>query len=259
MSSANNACAYLDILGFKYYTQKDLQGAAALINNYKMLLNLKFFTAVLDEQKPEVSKLSQRRKADSFDYFLPFSDCVFIQASNPDLFVHQISSFLLRCFLLTSREYESPVSKEDPAKILKGYGENPMILLTNLDISKRSLDWILEIYLTRWKCEESYRFIKQGYNLEDVRVLTYTSLRNLLVMVRAVFYFVSVELGRKLKLNILLKKVYEKAKRFFEIPDFRQYAIADGIYRILFGQKSGLQEKPQKPTNQLLFPFILME
>jgi len=143
--------------------------------------------------------------------------------------------------------------------VMKGYGEQPMILLTNIDLSKRGLDWILEIYLTRWKCEESYRFIKQGYNLEDVRVLTYTSLRNILVMVQAVFFFVSVELGRKLKLNILLKKVYEKAKRFFEIPDFRQYAIADGIYRILFGQKSGLQEKPQKPTNQLLFPFILME
>lgn len=143
--------------------------------------------------------------------------------------------------------------------VMKGYGESPMILLTNLDFSKRGLDWILEIYLTRWKCEESYRFIKQGYNLEDVRVLTYTSIRNLMVMVQAVFYFVSVELGRKLKLNILLKKVYEKAKRFFEIPDFRQYAIADGIYRILFGQKSGLQEKTPKPTNQLLFPFILME
>lgn len=80
-----------------------------------------------------------------------------------------------------------------------------------------------------------------------------------MVMVQAVFYFVSVELGRKLKLNILLKKVYEKAKRFFEIPDFRQYAIADGIYRILFGQKIGLLEKSPKPTNQLLFPFILLE
>jgi len=151
--------------------------------------------------------------------------------------------------------YEKPLT----LVVMKGYGESPMILLTNLNLSKRGLDWVLEIYLTRWKCEESYRFIKQGYNLEDVRVLTYTSLRNLMVMVQAVFYFVSVELSRKLKLNILLKKVYEKAKRFFEIPDFRQYAIADGIYRILFGQTAGLQEKSPRTTTQLLFPFILME
>ena len=52
----------------------------------------------------------------------------------------------------------------------------------------------------------------------------------MMVLVQVVFYSVSVELGKKLKLNILDKKIYEKAKRFFEIPDFRQYAIADGIY-----------------------------
>jgi hypothetical protein len=76
----------------------------------------------------------------------------------------------------------------------------------------------------------------------------------MMVIVQAVFYFVSVELGSKLKLNILLKKVYEKVKRFFEIPDFKQYAIADGIYRILFSYKTGLREV-LKPTNQLSFSF----
>jgi len=34
----------------------------------------------------------------------------------------------------------------------------------------------------------------------------------------AIHYFLSVELGRNLKLSILLKKIYEKAKRFFQIP-----------------------------------------
>ncbi len=60
--------------------------------------------------------------------------------------------------------------------------------------------------------------------LEDIRMLTYTSLRNTMSMVQAVFYFVSVELGKKLKLNILLKKVYAKAKRFFDISDFKMKA-----------------------------------
>jgi hypothetical protein len=73
-----------------------------------------------------------------------------------------------------------------------------------------------------------------------VRVLSYTALRNIVVLVQAVFYFVSVELGRKLKLHILLKKIFEKAKRFFEIPEFKQYAIADGIYQILFASKTGI-------------------
>ncbi len=66
-----------------------------------------------------------------------------------------------------------------------------------------------------------------------------------MVLVQAVSSFISVELGKKLKFNLLLKKIYEKAKRFFEIPDFRQYAIADGIYRVLFASKTGIIPNPQ--------------
>lgn len=84
--------------------------------------------------------------------------------------------------------------------------------------------------------------------------MTYTGLRNMVALVQAVFYFVSVELGKKLKLNILLKKVLEKSKRFFEIPDFKQYAIADGIHRILFSYRAQIGHKIPK-TDQLLFPF----
>jgi Transposase DDE domain len=143
--------------------------------------------------------------------------------------------------------------------VVKGFGEKPMMLLTNVAVQSEGVMRILEIYLTRWKCEESYRFIKQAYNLEDVRVLSYTALRNMMVLVQAVFYFVSAELGKNLKLNILLKKLFEKAKRFFEIPEFRQYAIADGIYKILFSSQTGIfpQFIKQQRTGQLLFPFAV--
>jgi len=143
--------------------------------------------------------------------------------------------------------------------VVKGFSEKPMMLLTNVAVNSDGVMRILEIYLTRWKCEESYRFIKQAYNLEDVRVLSYTSLRNMMVLVQAVFYFVSAELGKNLKLNILLKKLFEKAKRFFEIPEFKQYAIADGIYKILFSSQTGIfpQLIKQKKTGQLLFPFAV--
>jgi hypothetical protein len=141
--------------------------------------------------------------------------------------------------------------------VVKGYGEKPLMLLTNVEVDSPLR--ILEIYLTRWKCEESYRFIKQGYNLEDVRVMSYTALRNTVALVQAVFYFVSVELGKKVKLNILLKKIFEKAKRFFEIPEFRQYAIADGIHSILFASKTGIMHAPLRGGNQdqLTLPFAI--
>jgi hypothetical protein len=143
--------------------------------------------------------------------------------------------------------------------VVKGWGEKPMMLLTNVAVRSEGVMRILEIYLTRWKCEESYRFIKQAYNLEDVRVLSYTALRNMMALVQAVFHFVSVELGKKLKLNILLKKIFEKAKRFFEIPDFKQYAIADGIYKVLFASRTGIIPALMRARHngQLLLPFAV--
>ena len=81
----------------------------------------------------------------------------------------------------------------------------------------------------------------------------------MIVLGQGLFYFVSAELGKKLKLNIVLKKIFEKAKRFFEIPEFKQYAIADGIYKILFSSHTGIL--PYGPSRQndgqLLFPFAV--
>jgi hypothetical protein len=137
--------------------------------------------------------------------------------------------------------------------VIKGFGKEPMLLLTNVDKEPKE---ILEIYLTRWKCEESFRFLKQEYHLEDIRVRSYNSLRNTIALVHAVFYFLSVYLGRSIKIDILLKKILEKAKRFFQIPVFKHYAVADGIYRILFGAKWESSEKTLKEnTGQRFFKF----
>jgi hypothetical protein len=46
-----------------------------------------------------------------------------------------------------------------------------MMLLTSCPVKTRIKEtiWrIIEIYLTRWKCNESFRYIKQCYNLEDI-------------------------------------------------------------------------------------------
>jgi len=138
--------------------------------------------------------------------------------------------------------------------VVKGFGQEPMLLLTNVDKEPKE---ILEIYLTRWKCEESFRFLKQEYHLEDIRVRRYNALRNTIALVHAVFYFISVYLGRSLKINILLKKILEKAKRFFQLPVFKHYAIADGIYRILFGVKWTQEKIPKGNSDQRVFKFAM--
>lgn len=144
--------------------------------------------------------------------------------------------------------------------VVKGFGREPMMLLTSCPInlkSKESLWRIVEIYLTRWKCDESFRYIKQCYNLEDIRVRHYTSIRNLVVLVLAVAYFASVYLGDNLKLKMLVERIYLVSKRFFGVPTFFNYAIADGLYNLLFPDKTGIHEALQakRPEFQLRFTF----
>ena len=138
--------------------------------------------------------------------------------------------------------------------VVKGFGKEPMLLLTNVDKTPRE---ILEIYLTRWKCEETFRFLKQEYHLEDVRVRRYKSLRNTVVLLHAVFYFVSVYLGQRLRMNILLHKILTKVKRFFEMPAFKHYAVADGIAHLLFhlGWEPKKVEEESGNERQLLLGF----
>jgi hypothetical protein len=119
--------------------------------------------------------------------------------------------------------------------IVRGFGEEPMMLLTNVEMrKKRSVFWwAICAYLTRWRIEETIRFIKQSYNLEDIRLLTYERLRNMMALVLAGSYFAAVYLGMRAKLEILTAHVLKAAKRIFGIPDFRYYAIADGIRELL--------------------------
>ena len=120
--------------------------------------------------------------------------------------------------------------------VVAGFGEEPMLLLTNALEGARdsqSLWWIAQIYLTRWKIEETFRFIKQSYNLEDIRVMKYQRLKNLIVLVTAAAYFAATFLGQRMKLRILCEKLLIISQRFFGIPPFRFYALADGIKKIL--------------------------
>ncbi len=64
-----------------------------------------------------------------------------------------------------------------------GSGEGPMLLPTNALEGARGPQspwWIAQIYLTRWKIEETFRFRKQGHRLEDIRAIKYQRLKDLL-------------------------------------------------------------------------------
>ena len=141
--------------------------------------------------------------------------------------------------------------------VVNGLGEAPLMLLTSLPMrrNRRMLWWIVSSYLTRWRVEETIRFGKQSYQLEDIRVLTYERLRNLVVLVMAAMFFTAVVLGTKMKLSILASHVLKAAKRLFGIPDFRYYAIADGMKEILsrFSRRSPPGSNQWRYQQYLLF------
>lgn len=129
------------------------------------------------------------------------------------------------------------------AVIIKGFGQHPMILLTNKEPDSklpRDVYKIVEIYLTRWKCDECFRYIKQSYNLEDIRVRTYNGIRNITAIVHAIAYFTSIYMGMNLKLKLMVQKVFILSKRFFGIPTFYHYAMADGIFELLKKSNTGI-------------------
>ncbi|MBI5750459.1 MAG: transposase [Nitrospinae bacterium] len=118
--------------------------------------------------------------------------------------------------------------------VVHGFGKEPMMLLTTEPLRKnRKVLWrIIESYIRRWTIEETIRFIKQSYEVEDVRVLGYRSLQNLMPLVLAASYFASVILDTESKLKVAAGYVLRAAKRLFGVPDFHYYAIADGLTSI---------------------------
>ena len=145
--------------------------------------------------------------------------------------------------------------------VVAGLGQQPLLLLTTLAVtgSRKSLWRVVESYLARWRVEETIRFIKQSYRLEDIRLLTYQRLRTLAVLVMAVAYFACVYLGESIRMEILVQHIQRAAKRIYGIAEFRFYAIADGIKQVLYSSPRGIGKPPPPGISaQLPLPYLTL-
>lgn len=135
--------------------------------------------------------------------------------------------------------------------VVQGFGQTPLMLLTTEPMRRsKKVAWrIVAAYITRWRVEETIRFIKRSYDLEDIRVLTYRRLKNMATLVLAAAFFAAVHLGLKVKMEVLAMHVMDAAKRLFGIPNFRYYALADGIKEILNRTGRGVVGKRKDPDN----------
>ena len=144
--------------------------------------------------------------------------------------------------------------------VVKGFGKTPMMMLTTLAaVDTRDAVWeVVQGYLTRWRVEETIRFVKQSYRVEEVRNLMFARVRNIAALVLAVAFFVAVRLGLYEKRAVLRQHITNVARRIFGTPEFHYYAIADGV-RDLFMRHArwnpAISRKKERPDPQMEFDF----
>jgi len=74
------------------------------------------------------------------------------------------------------------------------------------------------------------------------------------------YCFLGADQGESLKLTVLATRVAKVAKRFFGVPDFHYYALADGIAMLLsrlgeWKQKTRVKNPEEESTQGSLFAF----
>lgn len=123
-----------------------------------------------------------------------------------------------------------------------GFGAQPMLLLTNLDLSeKKKLCMIAtKVYLMRWRIEEYFKFKKQQFELEDLRVMSLQSIRNLNLFATLVTGYIGIMSCEKDD-TIFMLELKECSKRIFDVPKFIFYGLGYAIERVLARTHSGIK------------------
>lgn len=125
--------------------------------------------------------------------------------------------------------------------VVYGFGKEPMLLLTNLKSSeKKKLCMIVtKVYLMRWRIEEYFKFKRQQFGLEDLRVMSLQSIRNLNLFANLVAGYIAIINSEKddtifiLELKECSKRIY---KILFEKINFYTFIICHFCFLLYTGK-----------------------
>jgi len=138
-----------------------------------------------------------------------------------------------------------------------GFGSDPMMLLTNLKSSEKrtSSNTVAKVYLMRWRIEEYFKFKKQQFDFEDIRVWSLTSIRNFNLIVTITTGYIGIISSGKAD-TIFIMELKECSKRIYDIPKFIFYALGYAIESILVKTKTGIENFiPKKVITQQMDIF----
>ena len=92
----------------------------------------------------------------------------------------------------------------------------------------------------RWRIEEYFKFKKQQFELEDLRVMSLRSIRNLNMLATLAAGYIGIMSSEKDD-TIFMMELKECSKRIYGIPKFIFYALGYAIERVLAGTRSGIK------------------
>ena len=130
-----------------------------------------------------------------------------------------------------------------PLNMVIAYGfhedpNDPFILITNRETeNKETCLQIVRDYLSRWKIEEYFKFKKQNYQLENVRIRKLKALKNLNCFLTWIIGF----------LGLLQQQIYSRAIIFLAEPikekvTFEYYRLHAGLAELLCNFKRKLND-----------------
>jgi len=139
---------------------------------------------------------------------------------------------------------------------LHGLGEEPLMLLTNLEQDDPRLNAaIVKVYLMRWRIEEHFRFKKQEYGLENFRVRSLKSIRAMHRFACLLTGFVAL-LSDNRDDSVLFAKLFHISQRIYPPKKnkrngyFAHYAIAYAISAVLRKTFVGIRRLLAPPCQQ---------
>ncbi len=122
-----------------------------------------------------------------------------------------------------------------------GIGQEPMLLITNIDIKeKEEAIKVVKLYISRWKIEEYFRAKKQEYDFENIRIRKLKGINTLNMMLTISMGQVSM-IAEKVNEKLLSIKIIEMSKGIRGKIVIWLSQIARGIKEILSYAKEGIK------------------
>lgn len=126
--------------------------------------------------------------------------------------------------------------------LVYGLGETPMMLGSNISIkSKEDLIKVVRCYIDRWKIEEYFKFKKQEYNFENLRVRSLKSINNLNKVLSYVIGLIGL-LSEKINKREFVNKIIKESKSLRDKVYLYFYQLGRGIYNILSKARCGIRK-----------------